>query len=496
MAVYYVASSLLITLLIIITNTTQGQGQQQIPDWLREATTEWLHGPMPDYEYWGLLAGLLEEEHLQDAVNDIRAGYEQTYRFSPVTNPPYKWIEDRAEWWINGRVTDTQYLEFIYHFNMTGHLSDASSQSHLGDTDSMELEGFLLTEREIDKIMGVTKWRFVTTEYGFDEADDAVDSVRVLMRDITRVYEPVLDRFKVPIMTMQITQLADKAKLDNYWKAHTNRTAQEIFESAHMTGTTSDDTRCFFEYNGEGAVTACTHNSLIIQVTIFDTYNEHYVYRTPPHTTLDKTEPTTSIVDGVLKKIGFIMGKDHTGKLHHILKNTSTIEIPEAITEPNQNITYGTLDPLNTTDSTSSAHDGAANTGESVNRPTMYTGSSINGSIDGVIDSATDDIQTASLNIQPPEPHMTNPEESTIHGVTDMSCVRDDFGIVMIAGIYQNDNSTRNSVSITVSFVDWFGGTIGNTTVTITDIGKFDERRFLGHVRWDENFKTCWAAIN
>lgn len=74
-------------------------------------------------------------------------------------------------------------------------------------------------------------------------------------------------------------------------------------------------------------------------------------------------------------------------------------------------------------------------------------------------------------------------------------CTRDDFGIVTIMGTYQNDNVGRAQVNVTISLVGWDGATAGRASISVVGLDEFETRQFLGHSRWDGNFRTCHAAI-
>ena len=88
-----------------------------------------------------------------------------------------------------------------------------------------------------------------------------------------------------------------------------------------------------------------------------------------------------------------------------------------------------------------------------------------------------------------------DPEKSVIQGVRDFSCVRDDFGLVMISGQYNNDNVKRSQVNLVISFFDNEENSIGKSTATFYNLKEFETKRFMGHSKWNGDFYTCQIDI-
>lgn len=94
-----------------------------------------------------------------------------------------------------------------------------------------------------------------------------------------------------------------------------------------------------------------------------------------------------------------------------------------------------------------------------------------------------------------PVPKSTDPEKSTLQGVSNFSCVKDDFGLITISGQYNNDNVQRSQVNLIVSFFDYNGTPIGESIATFYNLNEFESKRFVGHSKWIENFHSCQINV-
>jgi len=100
-----------------------------------------------------------------------------------------------------------------------------------------------------------------------------------------------------------------------------------------------------------------------------------------------------------------------------------------------------------------------------------------------------------SLNQVQSIPKSVELEESVRQGIQNFSCTRDDFGLVTISGLYNNDDIKRTQVNLDISFLDNEGTSIGKTSATFNDLKEFESKRFLGHSKWSENFHSCQISI-
>ena len=328
------------------------ENERIFPEWIKKSTNIWVNGGISDAEFLALIENILNknilpdeiksEENLKYAAKTVFGNIPELEQNKNLELIPF-WAKDRAEWWVDGKITDAQFLRTIHYLKEMGYFEYNPEKNLFSDEETFDssLERFLLTEKEILGITKVTKWRILATEYEFEEKEGIVDSVKIIFTDITRVYEPIFYKFKVPSITMQISEFNNVNDLENYWNSFEGRDKQTIFDSAYATGNPSQNSECLFNYTPEGAITACTYDNMIIQVIIYDQNNEHYNYDSE-NLILDDTEPTSRFVGEILKKISNNKNYGVNSQLHKVLQNNSDGNkiIPKSI-EPEKSITQG-----------------------------------------------------------------------------------------------------------------------------------------------------------
>ena len=298
------------------------------PDWVRQATSIWINGQITDSEFLALIQNVLDKNILPDEAEsqEILANTGKTviqdmpelYEEKTSELIPY-WVKDRAEWWIDGKINDLQFLRTIHYLREVGYLEYNAEQSIFSSDEAFQssLEKYLLNDKEILNITKETKWRMFSTEYEFEEKEGVVDSVKITFNDITRVYEPIFYKFKVPTLTMQISEFNNKNDLDNYWNGFESK--DKVFDSAYLIGNPNNNSECLFNYTLEGALTSCIYDDLIVHVIIFDQHNEFYNYD-DSNLILDKDEPTTRFMSEILKKIAHYKNDYVNSQLYHVLQ--------------------------------------------------------------------------------------------------------------------------------------------------------------------------------
>lgn len=413
-----------------------GQNTEGIPSWVKQATEIWIDGQISDAEFLALIENVLEKNIIPEemeskqilkhaaktVINDVPELYEEkTSELIP------HWVKDRAEWWVEGKINDVQFLRTIHYLREVGYLGYAPEKSIFSNDETLQssLEKFLLNNNEILMITQLPKWSLLSTEYAFEEKEGVVDSVKLIFTDITRIYEPTFYKFKVPSLTVQISKFNEQNHLDDYWNSFDEKSKKEIFDSAYMTGNPNENSQCLFDYNSKGAVTSCIYDDLIFQVIVFDQHGEHYDYDTN-NLFLDQTEPTSRFASEILNKISYYKNDYINSQLYRILQNEN-------------------------------------------------------------LDKSLNGVQTVSKS--------SELEKSTLQGVQNFSCIRDDFGLVTILGQYHNDDIRRAQVDLKISFLDAEGNEMGKTSTTFNDLKEFESKRFVGHSKWNENFHSCQIKI-
>ena len=82
-----------------------------------------------------------------------------------------------------------------------------------------------------------------------------IETTTGILRDITRVYDPIVDKYKVPTIQIEIIKYADIYELEYYWDEIATSTIEEIFDNAYLIGSPNENIECMFNYSAEGAIT-------------------------------------------------------------------------------------------------------------------------------------------------------------------------------------------------------------------------------------------------
>ncbi|WP_299291735.1 hypothetical protein [Nitrosopumilus sp.] len=411
------------------------------PQWIRQTTEIWVKGDITDAEYLALIENVLNNNILPiEIVDEINLKHTAKMVVKDIPELSQNvdidliplWTKDRAQWWVEGKITDEQFLRTIHVLRESGYLEYTPEKSYFTQEQTFQssLEKYLLTEKEILNIIKQTKWRILSTEYEFEEKEGVMDSVRIMFTDITRVYDPAFYQYKVPSLILQIAEFNDQNDLANYWNSFDRNNNATIFETSYLSTDLNENSQCFFDYKINGAMTSCSYENMIFHVVIFDEYAEHYDYN-KNEINLDETEPTTRFASEILNKINFFHNDNVNTLLHKTMQKET---IPETVEEPELP--------------------------------------------------------------QKVVPKSVEPETSSIQGVENFSCTKDDFGLVTVSGMYNNDNIKRDQVDLIISFYDKSGEILGKTGTTFYDLEEFEVKRFLGHTKWNGNFHNCQIEIN
>lgn len=205
-------------------------------------------------------------------------------------------------------------LEFVLILLVIVYIPETS----FGDTDDSTLEKYLPTKTELEEMTNDNTWRYVYKNSEYNEKLGTIESITGLLRDITRIYEPINYKFKVPTILVEISQYQNQDQLESFWNESKNITLEKLFSKSYLVGSPNDFTKCVFNYSDEGAVTICVVNNLMIQSTINDSYNEHYEYKLKK-IQLNQNEMTTQIMDKILQKINIDKNIDNQKDLFKVL---------------------------------------------------------------------------------------------------------------------------------------------------------------------------------
>ena len=302
-----------------------------------------------------------------------------------------------------------------------------------------KLKKLLPTEEELDEITLGTVWRYVDKQSQKNEEEN-IEVIQGLVRDIGRVYDPVVNKFKVATIQIEIIKFEDFNNLKDYWFNEKNSSLANLYDNAYLVGKPNEYTECLFNYSNNGAITICKTDEFVIQSIIFDKYQEHYMYSKPQtgfkKLELNQDEMTTRIVEKILEKIQKNVEITSNGNLYKILESNREIkerEYNKEIDEQNKFLVE----------------------------------------------------KNKELGI----------EKDKKYGIQNFSCLKDEFGLIMISGQYNNNQIKKDKVVMEILFLDYDDEIIFKNKANLLEINKFETKRFLGNLKIDENFSTCTIQI-
>ena len=302
-----------------------------------------------------------------------------------------------------------------------------------------KLKKLLPTEEELDEITLGTVWRYVDKQSQKNEEEN-IEVIQGLVRDIGRVYDPVVNKFKVATIQIEIIKFEDFNNLKNYWFNEKNSSLANLYDNAYLVGKPNEYTECLFNYSNNGAITICKTEEFVIQSIIFDKYQEHYMYSKPQtgfkKLELNQDEMTTRIVEKILEKIQKNVEITSNGNLYKILESNREIKEREYNKEINEQNKF-------------------------------------------LVE------KNKELGI----------EKDKKYGIQNFSCLKDEFGLIMISGQYNNNQIKKDKVVMEILFLDYDNEVIFKNKANLLEINKFETKRFLGNLKIDENFSTCTIQI-
>ena len=302
-----------------------------------------------------------------------------------------------------------------------------------------KLKKLLPTEEELDEITLGTVWRYVDKQSQKNEEEN-IEVIQGLVRDIGRVYDPVVNKFKVATIQIEIIKFEDFNNLKNYWFNEKNSSLANLYDNAYLVGKPNEHTECLFNYSNNGAITICKTDEFVIQSIIFDKYQEHYMYSKPQtgfkKLELNQDEMTTRIVEKILEKIQKNVEITSNGNLYKILESNREIKEREYNKESDEQ-----------------------------NKFLVEKNKEI-----GI-------------------------EKGKKYGIQNFSCLKDEFGLIMISGQYNNNQIKKDKVVMEILFLDYDNEVIFKNKANLLEINKFETKRFLGNLKIDENFSTCTIQI-
>ena len=306
-----------------------------------------------------------------------------------------------------------------------------------------ELIKLLPTEDKLEEITFRTIWKYADKQSNLDE-EVGIETTTAILRDITRVYDPILNKYKVPTILIEIIKYNDIYELEYYWEEISSSSIEDIFNNAYLIGSPSENIDCMFNFSAEGAVTLCITDEYVVQSIISDKYQEHFSYNKlktgPKKLQINQDEMTISTVQEILKNIEKKKGIESDYQLFKILESNQKIKDKEIVTKENMERTVKENNIKN---------------------------------------------ENKSLGI----------EKDKKYGIQNFSCIKDEFGLVTISGQFNNNQIKKDKVIVEILFLNNEQNIILKNTANLLDIDEFETKRFLGNTKIDQSFLTCKIQV-
>ena len=291
-------------------------------------------------------------------------------------------------------------------------------------------KNYILTEDDVKEVFD-SRWEIIMTENMLNDTD--MRSSKIILKDTTQFFDPIMNKLKLSSITVEVYQFDYEYEQEEFW--YMEEYDKTIFDIALKSGFSQTVGICFFENSEQGGMSGCSYDDIIVQVTIFDPYMQHYRYNNSEYSENYSNlgnEPTLKIVNKILEKINNSKHRDYTGNLVDVL------------------------------------YDG-------------QTENTINGGMKNTADSDTDD--------------MIDPETALKAGINHFTCKKNDFGIVSIAGEFVNGVGFINNAKITIGITDQNENVITTDSNNFHNVEKYDTRKFVAYIKTDEKFYDCTVEI-
>ena len=306
-----------------------------------------------------------------------------------------------------------------------------------------ELIKLLPTEKRLEEITYRTIWEYVDKQSTLDE-EVGIETATAILKDITRVFDPIVNKYKVSTILVEIIKYDDIYELEYYWEEISSSSIENIFNNAYLVGSPTENIDCMFNFSEEGAATICITNEYVVQSIIHDKYQEHFGYNKlkigPKKLQINQDEMTINIVQDVLKNIEKKKGIEINYQLFEILESNKEIRDKEFR--------------------------------------------------DKELESKENNIRNKQNNNK-----SLGMEKDKKYGIQNFSCIKDEFGLVTISGQFNNNQIKKDKVVVEILFFDNEQNIILKNTANLLDIDEFETKRFLGNTKIDQSFLTCTIQV-
>ena len=309
----------------------------------------------------------------------------------------------------------------------------------------------LPTEDKLEEITYRTIWEYVDKQSTMDE-ETGIETATAILKDITRVFDPIVNKYKVSTILVEIIKYDDIYELEYYWEEISSSSIENIFNNAYLVGSPTGNIDCMFNFSEEGAATICITNEYVVQSIIHDKYQEHFNYNKlkigPKKLQINQDEMTINIVQDVLKNIEKEKGIESNYQLFEILESNKEIRDKEF------------------RDKEVEAKENKKKT-----------------------------VQENNMRNEQNKNKSLGMEKDKKYGIQNFSCIKDEFGLVTISGQFNNNQIKKDKVVVEILFLNNEQSIILKNTANLLDIDEFETKRFLGNTKIDQSFLTCKIQV-
>tara|TARA_B110000438_G_scaffold122046_1_gene119209 strand:- start:1126 stop:2331 length:1206 start_codon:yes stop_codon:yes gene_type:complete len=313
----------------------------------------------------------------------------------------------------------------------------------------------LPAENILEEITYRTIWKYVDKSSTLDE-EVGIETTTAILRDITRVYDPIVNKYKVPTILIEIIKYDDIYELEYYWDEISSTTMEGMFHNSYLIGSPNENVNCMFNYSAEGGITLCMTDEYIVQSIIYDKYQEHFSYNKlkigPKKLEINQDEMTTRIVQEILKNIEKNKDVEVDYELFKILKSNK--EIKEKEVKDKQK------------------HDKIKGENQIQNK------------------------KENSMKEEQSKNKLLGMEKDKKYGIQNFSCIKDEFGLITISGQFNNNEIKKDKVVLEILFLDYEQNIIFKNNANLLEIDEFETKRFLGNTKINKPFLTCTIQMN
>jgi hypothetical protein len=318
---------------------------------------------------------------------------------------------------------------------------------------SSQLKKLLPTDTELDEITLRSVWRYVDKQFTLNEQKET-ESIQGLLRDIGRVYDPIVNRYKVSTIQIEILKYENNNLLKEYWETEKKSNLKKMYDNAYLIGSPDKNIECFFNHTNMGAITICKTNEYVIQAIIFDEYQEHFMYSKlksgPQKLVLTQDEMSVSIVNKILEKIND--GGEHNYHLYKILESNKELKENEFRNNQTEELEKE-MDKIK------------------INKENKL-------------------MEEKKIN------KLLGIEKDKKYGIQNFHCMKNDFGLVTITGQFNNNGIKKDKVVLEILFLNYDQNIIFKNKVNLLEIDEFETKRFLGNTKINESFSTCVIKVD